>query len=148
MTTWRFKGRASRSEFWYWALFYFLTVTLPTFVITTRVFSALIYGGGPPRYFYEFVGMLFWAMITFFPTICVTVRRFHDVGMSGLWFLMWPLATTFLGGIRAASATWGMAVEAIGSTCLLVWFTVMLSLPPQEKRLARKQARLQSGKEE
>jgi uncharacterized membrane protein YhaH (DUF805 family) len=57
------KGRASRSEYWYFALFTFL-LDLAT--------------GG------------FAAILTLLPSITVSVRRLHDIGKSG-WALLWIL---------------------------------------------------------
>ena len=57
------KGRASRSEYWYFALFALL-VDLAT--------------GG------------FAAVLTLLPSITVTVRRLHDIGKSA-WALLWVL---------------------------------------------------------
>ncbi len=57
------KGRASRSEYWYFALF-----TLVVDIVTGGI-----------------------ALILFvLPTITVTVRRLHDIGKSG-WALLWAL---------------------------------------------------------
>lgn len=57
------KGRASRSEYWYFALFHFIVVTLT---------------GGLGE------------IVLLLPGITVSVRRLHDVGKSA-WALLWIL---------------------------------------------------------
>ncbi len=56
-----FEGRATRSEYWYWVLFYILC-------------------------FYPTLGI--GAVVLFIPSIAVAVRRLHDIGMSGWWYLL------------------------------------------------------------
>ena len=65
------KGRASRSEFWWFFLFCFLGSIGTTLV-------DLIYG----------VPVLNTVFIlgTFFPSLSVFVRRLHDTGHSGWWY--------------------------------------------------------------
>lgn len=71
-----FKGRASRSEYWYFALF-----------------GALIYFASalllPELYVLAFLGLLI-------PTLAAAVRRLHDGGRSG-WNLLWAFVP--IGGI-------------------------------------------------
>ena len=57
------KGRASRSEYWYFALFTFIVVVAT--------------GGGA-------------AILVLLPSITVSVRRLHDIGKSA-WALLWVL---------------------------------------------------------
>ena len=62
-----FKGRARRSEFWYWCLFHLLVG-----------FSL----GLIPK-----VGIVF-LLLLYLPSFAVTIRRLHDVGKSG-WNYLW-----------------------------------------------------------
>ena len=63
-----FKGRARRSEFWWVSLFNFLV----TFLIGMLIPSiASIY-----------------SLIVFLPSLSLAVRRLHDVGKSGWWYLL------------------------------------------------------------
>jgi uncharacterized membrane protein YhaH (DUF805 family) len=74
-----FAGRASRSEYWYFALFTFLASFAAVFIGI-----ALPLGG---------LGDLFGVVVQlalFVPGIAVGVRRMHDVDRSG-WFILVPL---------------------------------------------------------
>ena len=65
-----FRGRAVRSEYWYWALFNVLTSIGASIVdssIGTSLVSALI------------------GLALFLPGIAVTFRRLHDTDHSGWW---------------------------------------------------------------
>jgi uncharacterized membrane protein YhaH (DUF805 family) len=94
-----FTGRASRSEYWWWALFTFLTY----FVLGLLAFAvgmATSRDGGrtpgalaiPPIILFAvfFLGIIM-------PTLALTVRRLHDAGYSGLLALL--LLVPYLGGL-------------------------------------------------
>lgn len=68
-----FSGRATRSEFWYFELFYILLIIASTFVDPT---SNGLLGN-----------LLFLGFIV--PLTAVGCRRMHDVGKSG-WFQIIP----------------------------------------------------------
>ena len=84
-----FAGRASRSEYWWWTLFTFLTylvLGLLAFAVGTATSRD---GGRTP-------GLLAIPLIIVFavfflgiivPTLALTVRRLHDAGYSGLFAL-------------------------------------------------------------
>jgi len=79
-----FTGRARRSEYWYFVLFNFL------FSLVSIAFDA----------FYGFILDIpdwettwefyypFYALLTLIPALAVTVRRLHDTGHSGWWYLI------------------------------------------------------------
>ena len=77
-----FSGRARRSEYWFFVLF--------SFLIGVTLFSAGFYvarvSGGPPTlpvYLLDF-----FTLLILLPNLAVSVRRLHDVGMSGWWVLL------------------------------------------------------------
>ena len=73
-----FQGRANRSEFWFFVLFNFICGLVP------------------------YVGYV--AAIAFFlPSLAVAVRRLHDIGKSG-WFYLLNL------------------IPIVGSIILLIWY--------------------------
>ena len=63
-----FSGRASRSEFWWFMLFYVICAVVGGFL-------GDVAGG--------IVGL-----ILLLPTLAVQVRRLHDIGKSGWWVLI------------------------------------------------------------
>lgn len=73
-----FKGRALRSEYWYFILFYMLG-NLASSLLDQRMFE--FQGTG-------LFGAVF-GLATFLPGLSVAVRRLHDTGRSG-WFVLAP----------------------------------------------------------
>jgi len=70
----RFTGRASRSEFWWYFLFYAVVGAL------VAVFDRFAHSSAPA----VVIGL-----VLLLPTASVTVRRLHDTGRYGTWaFLM------------------------------------------------------------
>ena len=69
-----FNGRARRSEYWFAFLFYFLVYIGALFIDavigTVIVISSL------------------WALATLVPLLALSVRRLHDLGRSGWYYLM------------------------------------------------------------
>ena len=93
-----FNGRASRSEFWKFALFTVIVVVLlylpliatggitgePTSALTILVSASLIAVG-------------IFILATLLPYLSVLVRRLHDTGRSGWWY--WIALVPFVGGV-------------------------------------------------
>ena len=74
-----FGGRSNRSEFWYFFLFIFIGSSI------FHLIDTYIIG-----YHEEEMGIvsgIFW-LATFIPQLSITFRRLHDIGKSGLWFLL------------------------------------------------------------
>ncbi|MFJ4037962.1 DUF805 domain-containing protein [Microbacterium sp. NPDC090007] len=87
-----FRGRASRSEYWWWVLTGAVVGTvlnaLPTLTDGIRIEadgSTTI--TGPLGVILGLVWVV-WAVGTFLPTVAVLVRRLHDAGHSGFWILI------------------------------------------------------------
>ena len=70
-----FKGRASRAEYWWWALF---TVILS--ILLSAINSSLGDLG---------------SLVTLLPSIAVAIRRVHDVDRAG-WFILVPFYNLYL----------------------------------------------------
>jgi uncharacterized membrane protein YhaH (DUF805 family) len=68
------KGRATRSEYW-WYIAFQLT-SLVAFLALEEVL-----GIGP-------AGRVLWLLLTFIPGITAAVRRLHDTGRSGGWYFI------------------------------------------------------------
>ena len=76
----KFKGRASRSEYWYWALFVSL-VSIFTIIIDISLLGSTIDDNYTPL-------NSIWSLVVIIPGITVTVRRLHDVNRSGWWIFI------------------------------------------------------------
>jgi len=75
-----FSDRASRSEYWYFALFIFIA----TIVLTLIDMSAGTYDA---KSGHGLLGTIF-SLAMLVPNLSVTVRRLHDVDKSGWWMLI------------------------------------------------------------
>ncbi|MCC3345200.1 DUF805 domain-containing protein [Psychrobacter sanguinis] len=86
--TFNYKGRARRKEYWYYILvasiIILISFTLDGILDTPDTLSGLA------------------GFILFFPSLAVTIRRLHDIGKSGWWYLI-------------------SAIPLIGSLILLFW---------------------------
>ena len=105
-----FQGRATRSEFWWFALFMAIVNTVIN-TIGTIATGASIMSTFNPDSLSEFGGGLLGGIgtIIFFiislivglyfiiPSIAVTVRRLHDTNRSGWWYLI--ILIPFIGGL-------------------------------------------------
>jgi uncharacterized membrane protein YhaH (DUF805 family) len=71
-----FSGRARRSEYWYWMLFYFILA-----IVASILDRALF--GQTNSYISWLLGLGL-----FLPSLAVAVRRLHDTSRSGWWVLI------------------------------------------------------------
>lgn len=71
-----FEGRASRSEYWFFTLF---------FIIMYVVLAGL--AAGTDAGIFGLVALLF-ILGSIIPSIAVTVRRLHDTGKPGAWYFI------------------------------------------------------------
>ena len=72
-----FEGRARREEYWMFTLFHIIIIFL-TVVIPASLFDSPL--GSIPLFLYIFA--------TFLPGLAVTIRRLHDTGKSGWYYLI------------------------------------------------------------
>lgn len=86
-----FSGRSRRREFWLFTLFWYL-VTIGCGVLMLAGIPWDKFGSNAQPGFMLWVGMsimmLFW-LVSWIPGIAVTVRRFHDQGLSGWMYLLY-----------------------------------------------------------
>jgi len=78
-----FTGRASRSEYWYWALFALLVEIVASIIDHTMFPFA---STGPIE------GIT--SLLLFLPGLAVGIRRLHDIDRTGWW---WLIALTVIG---------------------------------------------------
>lgn len=76
----KFSGRARRSEFWYFFLFNMIFGLFFYFCAIAMNFAAIYY---------------FFQIVVFIPYLAVAVRRLHDVGKSG-WYFIIPIYNLIL----------------------------------------------------
>ncbi|WP_242902929.1 DUF805 domain-containing protein [Actinomadura terrae] len=71
--TFDWSGRASRSEYWWFVLFYMITLAISIALAMTVA---------------TFFTLLIWLLVILVPSLGVSVRRFHDIDRSGCWLLV------------------------------------------------------------
>jgi uncharacterized membrane protein YhaH (DUF805 family) len=94
-----FKGRASRSEYWWWTLFTFLTYLVLGLLTYALGMATSRDGGRTPGALAIPLIILFTVFFLgiLLPTLALTVRRLHDAGYSGLLALL--LLLPYLGSL-------------------------------------------------
>jgi uncharacterized membrane protein YhaH (DUF805 family) len=99
------KGRATRAEYWWWALFTFI-VTLPFSIIdnvsSREALQAAMAAGDQSAALAAVFGPTFFllflvSLVILLPSLAVTIRRLHDIDRSGGW--VWIILVPFAGSI-------------------------------------------------
>ncbi|GAA3274989.1 DUF805 domain-containing protein [Paenarthrobacter aurescens] len=79
-----FSGRASRSEYWWWALVNAVVLIVFQIVMTTGLSvdaeGLPVFGA---TYFVGVAVVTIWGLATLVPSIALLVRRLHDANLSG-----------------------------------------------------------------
>lgn len=88
-----FSGRATRSEFWYFALFNFI---MAFGLIIAGILLGAIFGsneGAVGGFAIGYFLYMIYSLAAIIPNISVTVRRLHDTNRSGwnYWWCLLPL---------------------------------------------------------
>lgn len=93
-----FTGRASRSEYWWWALISGVVAIVLNFIAsagaTVNDSGAMVPGPGAVI---GYILLGIWGLATIIPSLALVVRRLHDVNFSG-WMILIGLVP-FLGGL-------------------------------------------------
>ncbi len=77
------KGRAPRSEFWWYTLMYFIIL------VAAFCFDMYLYDPFEPVSLNPFAYFTsFWLIVNIIPNFTVSIRRLHDSDKSGLWYLI------------------------------------------------------------
>ena len=84
-----FTGRARRSEYWYWTLF--------NICVSMLIYAVASYAKMP-------ILSSIWAIAVFIPSLAVAIRRLHDIGKSGYYYLF-------------------VLIPIVGPIILIIWFT-------------------------
>ena len=107
-----FTGRASRSEYWWWALFTFI-VGFVFNLIGIKILSGIV------------------NLALFLPGLAVLVRRLHDINKSGWWAVLPCLISGVCGGLAACFAlntensTLGIFTGIAGIVCLVICIVLL-----------------------
>jgi uncharacterized membrane protein YhaH (DUF805 family) len=123
-----FTGRASRSEFWWWAL---------VWIVVSALLGTSALNGGPQAIVASVVRFA-WAAATIVPFAALSWRRLHDSNLSGWWSLPYLIGTVYLN--IAAAAGWvtttprasgamdlGLATANLLSTAVSIFFLVLVT---------------------
>ena len=84
-----FSGRATRSEFWWFWLFTAVISLILSYL--DDVFWGLpdsVIAQNPMAVFGTMYLRVIWGVGTLLPSLAVAVRRLHDIGKSGWWYLI------------------------------------------------------------
>ena len=94
----KFKGRSTRAEYWWFVLFYFLVSLIPI------------------------VNWFVW-VVFIIPTISLTTRRLHDIGKTGWWQLIFIFMYILL---FVLLIPFFIATAIIGIVAFIIWFILFL----------------------
>ena len=106
-----FKGRASRSEFWFFYLFLVIgyAISISTIFISIKLFIGT---------------MSIFVLAMIIPSLAVTVRRLHDINKSG-WFILLPLPFDIMGRVLEESSAGLSLVFLVISLGLYIYLLVL-----------------------
>ncbi|RMA57185.1 DUF805 domain-containing protein [Ulvibacter antarcticus] len=91
-----FDGRARRSEYWYFSLFNFIIIF--SFAIIMAVLSSVV--NDEDVFLFSMIPLVLGFMVILIPSIAVAVRRLHDTGKSGWYYLLGVIPiVSYVGGI-------------------------------------------------
>ena len=123
------QGRVSRQAIWLGYVLPYIGVAIGAAIIDMVVGSD--FGGGT-----GIVSILV-SLFYFWPSIAVSIKRFHDRNMSGWWVLWSTLLVVFFGGLCGYGLFAGMHMIAIGGGVIaflisLYFFVLLYILPGTE----------------
>ena len=106
-----FSGRASRSEYWWFQLFYLLlAIAIAILAFAAGAFSGQQGGTSSLVIVLMIIGGLL-ALALAVPVISLQVRRFHDRNICGWWYL----ALIVLGMVPYIGSVTGLAITALSA---------------------------------
>ena len=128
---WGMKGRASRAEFWYWALFVLLAVVVP--LVGGGLLLILVAAiGGDVLAIVGFIAMAasgVFGIVCVGPTFSVTVRRFHDVGLPGYPPYLFLIIYLLLAVVTSENSN----DKVVGFIPFLLLFVAVVALCPGDE---------------
>ena len=133
-----FSGRASRPEYWWFALFLVVGSAVLS-ALDRALFGATVVEVAPGRFVSESNGPLaaLFALATLLPALSAGWRRMHDTGRSGLHLLYPLIAMIGVGSFSAVAVGLGPlmagdlgAVFAGGLGIVMLFATIVLVISP------------------
>ena len=123
-----FSGRASRSEFWWWAL---------AWIVVGALVGAGALNGGPQAVVAS-VARFAWVAATIVPFAALSWRRLHDSNLSGWWSLPNLIGTVYVNIAAAAglvpttphassAMTIGLAAVNLLNSAASIFFLVLVT---------------------
>ena len=82
-----FKGRARRKEYWMYSLFQGV-IGFSLYLISFIFFTNILNYSNEKGLYSSLLLFVIFLMLHFIPNIAITVRRLHDTGKSGWWYLL------------------------------------------------------------
>ncbi len=118
-----FRGRSTRSEYWFGYLFVFI-VGICVSTLTTTLNTAL----GPDASLITKIISLAESAVFFLPNLSSQVRRLHDIGKSGWWVIGTVLIAIGGAGFMIATGATGN-IEAVGAVfCVTFLFLLTYAI--------------------
>jgi len=117
------KGRARRAEYWWWILFTVI-VSIGAVIVDIGISGINPYTNQPNSQFVNMIASL--ALLA--PSLSVTSRRFHDVGLSG-WLVAAAFAAYAVGWLMMAAAMPLGALIILATAIAVLVITVIPSRP-------------------
>lgn len=121
-----FSGRSRRLEYWWFAVFTTLVVAVLVTAIVAAIFGTANAVTANPDTLLRAFGPGLWAVValvgifvlaSLIPGIAVQVRRLHDLGVSGWWYLAFIVS----GGVLPELPYGGDALNGLVSLGWIVW---------------------------
>ena len=109
------EGRASRSEFWYFVIFYFGVIALS--IILFPHLEEMFKQPFTAKNDYSIIWTFLFGLAFIFPLINVTVRRLHDINQSGLYWMGAVVGFLILAKVFSDQIVW------IG---ILIYFIILI----------------------
>lgn len=89
LTNYNVDGRAGRKEYWIFQLINSIILSVFVSVFLVSIIPSIGYQEAPSAFAFITLGLAFvFSLIILVPSITVTVRRLHDIGMSGWLYLV------------------------------------------------------------
>lgn len=86
-----FSGRASRSEYWWFALYLLITSILIAFIESALGLGSGVVSSAEGEFSASYSGgplSIIWSLGNLLPSLALGVRRLHDTDRSGWWYLI------------------------------------------------------------